>query len=99
VNILRNPSLPTYRTAFFFLFLAGFALCSLDGVGQAPTYGWTHPITIVGAVLGLFALLLGVTVLLRRYPPPLSGDRAAFFALLGIIALKLVLAALYPLFG
>ena len=39
---MENPRIPfihTYRAAFFVLFAAGFVLCSLGGISQAPTYG------------------------------------------------------------
>ena len=99
MNNLRIPLIHTYRAAFFVLFVAGFALCFLGGVGQAPTYGWAHPISIAGYILGITALLLGAAVLLRRYPRPTADERTAFFALLGIVVAKVVLAALYPIFG
>jgi hypothetical protein len=99
MNDLRIPLIHSYRAAFFVLFVAGFALCSVDGVSQAPAYGWTHPISIAGHVLGTTALLLGVAVWLRRYPRPVRDERVAFYALLGIVVVKVVLAALYPLFG
>lgn len=96
---LRIPFIHTYRTAFFVLFAAGFVFCFLGGVGQAPTYGWAHPISIAGYVLGIAALLLGAVVLLRRFPKVIPDERSAFFALLGIVVAKFILAALYPLFG
>lgn len=96
---LRIPFIHTYRAAFSVLFAAGFVLCSLGGISQAPTYGWAHPISIVGYVLGIAALLLGAVVLLRRFPQFVPDERSAFFALLGIVVAKFILAALYPLFG
>lgn len=96
---LQIPFIHSYRAAFFVLFVVGFALCFLGGVGQAPEYGWLHPISIVGYVLGGVALLLGAAVLLRRYPRPVTDARSAFYALLGVVLVKIILAALHPLFG
>src|SRR5512142_808581 len=31
---------------------------AVGGIGQAPIIGWTHPITIFGAVVGVLALIL-----------------------------------------
>ena len=59
--------------------------------------GWLHPISILGSIFGALALLLGISVLFRIRIAPIASDRAALIALLGIIAIKVVLAALYPL--
>jgi hypothetical protein len=99
MNNLHIPFVHTYRAAFFVLFVAGFAFCFLGGVGQAPTYGWAHPISIAGYVFGITALLLGAIVLLRRFPSFIPDERSAFFGLSGIVVVKFILAALYPLFG
>ena len=96
---LRIPFIHSYRAAFVVLFVVGFISCFLGGIGQAPTYGWTHPISIVGYVLGIAALFLGAVVLLRRFPRSVPDERSAFFALLGIVVAKFILARLYPLFG
>lgn len=96
---LRIPLVHSWRAAFIVLFVVGFVSCFLGGIGQAPTYGWTHPISIAGSVLGIAALLLGAVVLSRRFPQFIPDERSAFFALLGVVVAKFILAALYPLFG
>lgn len=85
------------RALFTGLFVAGIALCA-PGIGKASHYGWTHPITILGCLFGGAATLLGVQMFFRLRILPLRSDRQAIFALLGIMAVKFVLAALYPLF-
>jgi hypothetical protein len=82
------------RGIFTGLFIAGFALCA-RGIAKAPIYGWTHPISLMGIVLGGAALLLGVQVIFRARVLPLRSDRQAIYALLGIAALKILLAELY----
>ena len=87
------------RGIFTGLFIAGFALCT-RGIGKAPIYGWTHPISLIGIVLGGAALLLGVQVIFRvrarlMIGVPLRSDRQAIYALLGIAAVKILLAGLY----
>ena len=82
------------RAIFTSLFIAGFALCT-RGIAKAPIYGWTHPISLMGMVLGGAALLLGVQVIFRARILPLRSDRQAIYALLGIAAVKILLAELY----
>ena len=89
ISIMKND-----RAIFTGMFIAGFALCT-RGIGKAPFYGWTHPISLMGMVLGGAALLLGVQVIFRARVLPLRSDRQAIYALLGIAALKILLAGLY----
>lgn len=87
----------TSRSAFIGLFVLGFALCA-RGIGKAPTYGWAHPITLSGYLLGALALLLGGQVFFRWRILPVRDDRQALIALLSILGAKVLLAELYPLF-
>jgi len=52
------PIVGTARGALIAIALLGMASCAVAGIGQAPIVGWTHPITIVGIVAGVLALLL-----------------------------------------
>lgn len=81
------------RTLFWLTFLVGVAACTLDGVGRTESYGWLHPVSVSGTVLGVSALILAANVLFRG---PL-GDRATLITLLGIVVLKVLLARLYAL--
>jgi hypothetical protein len=94
VNELALPV--SDRTAFLIVFILGAALCSA-GVGKAPLYGWLHPVTIVGYILGVAALALGVSVLFGVYVSPITTTRAALVALLGIMVAKVVVAQFYRL--
>ena len=82
------------RLVFTGLFIGGFALCT-RGIGKAPIYGWTHPISLLGMALGGAALLLGFQVFFHKRILPLRSDRQAIYVLLGIAALKILLAQLY----
>ena len=100
MEIKADSMMKNDRAIFTGLFIAGFALCA-RGIAKAPIYGWTHPISLIGIVLGGAALLLGVQVIFRARAPrlkigvPLRSDRQAIYALLGIAALKILLAELY----
>jgi hypothetical protein len=50
------PVVGTARGALIGIAIVGMAACMAAGIGQAPTIGWTHPITIVGIVFGVLAL-------------------------------------------
>ena len=81
------------RSLFWLTFALGFVACAVDGVNRTGTYGWSHPISIGGSILGGAALFLGLNVLFRGH----LSDRTSLFALLAIVAAKVVLARLYGL--
>ncbi|MBI3971919.1 MAG: hypothetical protein HY332_11570 [Chloroflexi bacterium] len=73
------PLLSSDRAAFYALVLIGMAVCTMGGIGRAQaSLGWTHPITLVGIVLGTLALLLIGMVLTGR-TAMLSPLRTVFY--------------------
>jgi hypothetical protein len=85
-----------YRIGFGLTFITGMALCT-GGVGRTSEYGWNHPISVLGILFGVLALILGGSVLFRRAIGPIKSERTALLALLGIIVVKFILAAFYSL--
>ncbi len=86
-----------YRLAFGATFFTGMAVCTF-GIANTTKYGWLHPSSVSGVALGLAALALGGGVLARRKIGPVASDKSALSSLLGIIVVKFILTALYPLF-
>jgi hypothetical protein len=86
-----------YRFAFGATFFTGMAACTF-GIANTTKYGWLHPSSVSGIVLGLAAMLLGGSVLARRKIGPVASDKSALASLLGIIVVKFIAAALYPFF-
>lgn len=81
------------RSLFWLTFATGFIACSVDGVNRTGEYGWSHPISIIGSILGCAALFLALNILLRGR----LSDRTSLFALLAIVVAKVVFARLYGL--
>jgi hypothetical protein len=52
------PVIGTARGALIAIVILGMAACGVGGIGQAPTIGWTHPITVFGIVVGILALVI-----------------------------------------
>ena len=52
------PVVGTVRAALIAMAVIGMAGCGIAGIAQAPAIGWTHPITIIGIVLGVLALAI-----------------------------------------
>ena len=94
----KFPLVVDDRSAFIALAVIGFGMCSV-GMGRiANGLGWTHPITIVGAVLGTLLILLVVATLAGWRVPFIVNYRMAFIAV-GVIGLaKWALAWISRLF-
>lgn len=52
------PIVGSPRGALIAIVVIGMASCGVAGIGQAPIIGWTHPITILGIVVGVIALVV-----------------------------------------
>ena len=54
------PVVGTARGALIAIAIVGMAACAVAGIGQVPTtaVGWSHPITILGIVIGIVALVV-----------------------------------------
>jgi hypothetical protein len=75
--------------ALLALGLIGIALCTLGGIGTVQgTLGWTHPLTILGSILGVAALLVVVLPLLGVHLPMMPDTRSAVLALAVIMLVK-----------
>jgi hypothetical protein len=75
--------------ALLALGLIGIALCTLGGIGTVQsTLGWTHPLTILGSILGVAALLVVVLPLLGVHLPMMPDTRSAVLALAVIMLIK-----------
>jgi hypothetical protein len=75
--------------ALLALGVIGIAMCTLGGIGTVQgTLGWTHPLMIVGSILGVAALLVVVLPLLGVHLPLMADTRSAVLALAVIMLIK-----------
>ncbi len=78
--------------ALLALDIIGIAMCTLSGIGSVQsTLGWTHPLTIIGSILGVAALLVVVLPLLGVRLPLVADTRSAVLALAVIMLIKVSL--------
>jgi hypothetical protein len=88
----KVPMISDDRAAFIALAVIGFAMCSI-GMGKIATgLGWTHPISIVGIVLGALVILLVIAMLAGWQVPFIADYRAAFVAVAVVGLVKWALA-------
>jgi hypothetical protein len=88
----RLPLITSGRAAFFGLAAIGFAMCTAGMAKVTSGLGWTHPISLVGMVLGVGALALVGVVTFGIRLPFIASDRAALILLAALIVVKWVLA-------
>ena len=75
--------------ALLALGVIGIAMCTMSGIGSVQgSLGWTHPLTIVGSILGVAAVLVVVLPLLGIYLPMMPDTRSAVLALAVIMLVK-----------
>ena len=77
----KVPIVVDDRSAFIALAVVGFVMCSVSMGKIANELSWTHPITIVGAVLGTLLILLVVAMLAGWRVPFVPDYRTAFMVL------------------
>jgi hypothetical protein len=75
--------------ALLALGVIGIAMCTLSGIGSVQgTLSWTHPLTIVGSILGVAALLVVALPLFGVQLPFIPDLRSAVLALAVIMLVK-----------
>jgi hypothetical protein len=75
--------------ALLALGLIGIAMCTLGGIGPTQSaLGWTHPLTIVGSILGVLAALMVALPLFGVQLPLIADTRSAALALAVIMLVK-----------
>lgn len=92
----RNiPYISNYRVATFILLILGFLMCTLGAMGYAISKNLLSPLTLIGAILGILALIIGILTVFNKNVPFIHGQREAFILLTIIICLKILLTRIH----
>jgi len=87
----KVPVLSNVRVDIILLVLLGMAICTQAGIGRiAATGEWTHPLAIVGYVLGGTILLITASVFVGWKLPFIQNDQQALIAIAILAGLKIV---------
>jgi hypothetical protein len=109
INGRALPIVGAGRGALIAVVMIGMAGCAIAGISQTTTFGWTHPVMILGSVLGVVALaviaagILGWDGILRPIATLMPGgslvaattEQLALVAIAGIIALKFAINVIF----
>jgi hypothetical protein len=94
----RVPLLSNIRVDILLLVLLGMSICTQAGIGRiAATGQWTHPLAIVGYVLGGAILIVAASVFVGWKLPFIQNDRQALVAIAILAGLKIVNAVTHYL--
>lgn len=85
----KVPLLSSARTDIILLVVIGMAICSQGGIGRiAATGQWSHPLSIIGYILGGLILLITLAVFLGWKLPFVQSDQQALLAIAFLVVLK-----------
>ena len=95
----KVPLLSSIRVDIILLVVIGMAICSQGGIGRiAATGQWSHPLSIVGYVLGGLILLVSLSVFVGWKLPYIQSDQQALLAIAILAGLKVVNALVHNSF-
>jgi hypothetical protein len=94
----KVPVLSNVRVDIILLVILGMMMCTQSGIGRiAATGEWSHPLSIVGYILGGTILLIAASVFRGWKLPFLQNDRQALIAIAILVGLKIVNAVTHYL--
>ena len=71
--------------------MIGMAICTQGGIGRiAATGQWSHPLSIIGYILGGLILLITLAVFVGWKLPYIQNDQQALLAIAILAGLKVV---------
>ena len=94
----RVPLLSSVRADIILLVIIGMTMCTQGGIGRVAATGqWSHPLSIVGYILGGLILLITLAVFVGWKLPYIQTDQQAVIAIAVLIGLKVVNAVTHYL--
>jgi hypothetical protein len=92
----KVPLLSNVRADVLLLVVLGMAICAQGGIGRVAAAGmWTHPLAILGYVLGGLILLVTLAVFVGWKLPWIHNDQQALIAIAVLAVLKIVNALVH----
>jgi len=94
----KIPLLSNVHVDIILLVIIGMTICSQGGIGRiAATGQWTHPLSIVGYILGGLILIITLAVFVGWKLPFIANDQQALLAIAILASLKVVNAVTHYL--
>jgi len=94
----KVPVLSSVRVDIILLVILGMSICTQTGIGRiAATGEWSHPLAIVGYILGATILIVATSVFVGWRLPFIQNDQQALIASAVLAGLKIVNAVTHYL--
>ena len=94
----KVPLLSNVRVDIILLVIIGMTICTQGGIGRVAATGqWTHPLSIIGYILGGSILLITLSVFVGWKLPFIANDQQALLAIAVLASLKVVNAVIHYL--
>jgi hypothetical protein len=94
----KVPLLSNIRVDIILLVMIGMAICTQGGIGRVAATGqWTHPLSIIGYLLGGLILLVTLAVFVGWKLLFIANDQQALLAIAVLAGLKVVNAVTHYL--
>ena len=94
----KVPMLSNIRVDIILLVIIGMTICSQGGIGRVAATGeWTHPLSIIGYLLGGLILIITLAVFTGWKLPYIANDGQALLAIAILASLKAVNAVTHYL--
>jgi hypothetical protein len=94
----KVPLLSNVRVDIILLVVIGMAICQQGGIGRiAATGQWSHPLSIIGYILGGLILLITLAVFAGWKLPYIQNDQQTLLAIAILAGLKVVNAVIHYL--
>lgn len=89
----KVPVLSNVRVDIILLVIIGMTMCTQGGIGRVAATGqWSHPLSIIGYILGGLILLITLAVFVGWKLPYIQTDQQALIAIAILAGLKVVTA-------
>jgi hypothetical protein len=94
----KVPILSNIRVDIILLVIIGMSICTQGGIGRVAATGqWSHPLSIIGYILGGLILLITLAVFVGWKLPYIQNDQQALLAIAILAGLKVVNAVTHYL--
>jgi hypothetical protein len=94
----KVPLLSNVRMDIILLVIIGMTICTQGGIGRVAATGqWTHPLSIIGYILGGLILIITLAVFVGWKLPFIANDGQALLAIAILASLKVVNAVTHYL--
>jgi hypothetical protein len=94
----RIPIISNMRIAMVALLVLGMTMCTMGSIGRVAVAGqWTHPLSILGYILGALILIVGFAAIFGWKLPYIQSDTQAIVIVAILTGAKIVNAVLHNL--